>query len=102
MADGPSHEIVSIYMDSEKGTKAERTWPEMSEAPGDSIVRLRSVRLRTEEGNITDAIQEEATRKAFNIPKKYKRVCITPIGIPVEWPTKKKKEIGEFLAKETF
>jgi hypothetical protein len=51
---------------------------------------------------IIDAIPEEATKKAFNIPDNYNRVCITPIGVPVEWPTKEKKEIGTFLVKETF
>lgn len=51
---------------------------------------------------ITDAIPEQASRKAFNIPEKYKRICITPIGVPVEWPAKEKKELAEFLVKETF
>ncbi len=51
---------------------------------------------------ITDAIPEEATRKAFNIPDKYKRVCITPIGVPVEWPTKEKEAFETFLVRETF
>lgn len=51
---------------------------------------------------ITDAIPEEATQKAFNIPERYNRVCITPIGIPVEWPTKEKEAFETFLVKETF
>jgi len=51
---------------------------------------------------ITDAIPEEATQKAFNIPDKYKRVCITPIGVPVEWPTKEKEAFETFLVRETF
>jgi nitroreductase len=51
---------------------------------------------------ITDAIPEEATQKAFNIPEKYNRVCITPIGVPVEWPTKEKEALETFLVKETF
>ena len=51
---------------------------------------------------ITDAIPEEATQKAFNIPDKYKRVCITPIGVPVEWPTKEKETFETFLVRETF
>ena len=51
---------------------------------------------------ITDAIPEEATQKAFNIPEKYNRVCITPIGVPVEWPTKEKEAFEKFLVKETF
>ncbi len=51
---------------------------------------------------ITDAIPEEVTQKAFNIPEKYNRVCITPIGVPVEWPTKEKEAFETFLVRETF
>lgn len=51
---------------------------------------------------ITDAIPEEATKRAFNIPDKYKRVCITPIGVPLEWPTKEKEAFETFLVKESF
>jgi nitroreductase len=51
---------------------------------------------------ITDAIPEEATQKAFNIPENYNRVCITPIGVPVEWPTKEKEAFETFLVRETF
>ncbi len=51
---------------------------------------------------ITDAIPEEATQKAFNIPEKYNRVCITPIGVPVEWPKKEKEAFETFLVRETF
>ena len=54
-AEGPSHQIVSIYMDSEKGTRPEYRWPDLHEAPGDSVVRLCAVRVRTEEGTVTDA-----------------------------------------------
>ncbi len=51
---------------------------------------------------ITDAISEEVTKKALNIPERYKRVCITPIGIPVEWPTKEKEALETFIVRETF
>lgn len=51
---------------------------------------------------ITDAIPEGVTQKAFNIPEKYKRVCITPVGVPVEWPTKEKKELESFIVNEKF
>ena len=51
---------------------------------------------------ITDAISEEVTRKAFNIPEQYTRVCITPVGIPVEWPIKKKKSLDGFIVNERF
>ncbi|MBI5055574.1 MAG: ABC transporter ATP-binding protein [Nitrospirae bacterium] len=55
-ADGPSHNIVSIYMDSEKGTRPERVWPVLTDAPGDDTVRLRAVRVRTEDGRIMDVL----------------------------------------------
>ena len=46
---------------------------------------------------ITDAISAEVTKKAFQISDRYTRVCITPIGIPEEWPTKEKKDLGNFI-----
>jgi lipopolysaccharide transport system ATP-binding protein len=48
--DGPSHEVVRKYLQSDNGTSAFRTWPDPSKAPGNDIVRLHSVRVRTEEG----------------------------------------------------
>jgi lipopolysaccharide transport system ATP-binding protein len=67
-ADGPSNEIVSIYMDFGKGTKPERVWLDLSEAPGDAMARLFAVRVKTEEGTITDV---------FDINK--------PLGIEMEY-----------------
>ncbi len=67
-ADGPSEEIVSIYMDSEKGTRAEQKWTDLSQAPGDDIVRLCSLRILTENGKVTDAID----------------IC-QPVGIEMEY-----------------
>ena len=48
IADGPSHQIVSIYMNSERTTKAERKWHSLAEAPGDEVVRLNAVRVQNE------------------------------------------------------
>jgi len=55
-------------LNSEKGTKAERKWPELIEAPGDEVVRLCAVRVKTKEGLITDA---------FDIRR--------PVGIEMEY-----------------
>jgi lipopolysaccharide transport system ATP-binding protein len=55
-------------MDSDKGTKAERAWPNILEAPGDNVVRLCSVRVRTEEGKVTDVID---IRKPVGIDMEY-------------------------------
>jgi nitroreductase len=48
---------------------------------------------------ITDAISEKVTTEALLIPERYTRVCITPLGIPVEWPvTPEKKELNQFIS----
>ena len=52
---------------------------------------------------ITDAISDEVTKKVLNIPDRYTRVCITPLGVPVEWPkSPTKKPLEEFIAWETL
>ncbi len=48
--DGPSQEVVRHYLQSDTGTSAFRSWPDPSSAPGNDIVRLGAVRVRTEEG----------------------------------------------------
>ena len=52
--DGPTHEVISNYMNSEKSTKAERRWHDMMEAPGDEVVRLCGVRVRGNDGQVSD------------------------------------------------
>jgi lipopolysaccharide transport system ATP-binding protein len=54
IADGDTHEVVTAYLRSEMNTSARRQWT-AEEAPGNSIVRLREVRVRTEEGRIGEA-----------------------------------------------
>lgn len=68
LADGPSHKIVSIYMDSERGTRAVREWPNLTTAPGDDLVRLCAIRIRSEDGSITDTID---IRKPVSIEMEY-------------------------------
>lgn len=51
---------------------------------------------------MTDSIPEEATRKALKIPDRYKQVCVTPVGIPVAWPTQEKKKLEELIVRESF
>ncbi|MFC1639945.1 nitroreductase family protein [Gemmatimonadota bacterium] len=46
----------------------------------------------------TDSIPEEITRQVFEIPDRYTRVCITPIGVPEAWPdSPEKKSLDEFI-----
>ena len=53
--------------------------------------------------HITDSIPESVTKEVLRIPDHYTRVCITPIGIPVEWPdSPPKKKLKEFIAYEAL
>lgn len=54
VADGPAREIVSDYMHGGAQTMAERTWSDPARAPGGEIARLRSVRIKGEDGKTTD------------------------------------------------
>ena len=51
----------------------------------------------------TDTISPEVTRRVLRIPERYEQVCITPIGVPSEWPkSPAKKELADFIVYEGF
>jgi len=54
--DGPSHEVVSVYLKSGIGTSAQRQWDDVQAAPGNDVVRLRAVRVKTESGEVTETV----------------------------------------------
>lgn len=54
--DGPSPEAVRLYLGSGTGTNAAREWKDINQAPGNDIVRLRSIRVRTEDGQVCESI----------------------------------------------
>jgi lipopolysaccharide transport system ATP-binding protein len=56
LIDDLSDKVVSAYLSSGRGITAERTWSDLTKAPGDEIVRLRAVRVRTEDGTVTEAV----------------------------------------------
>ena len=50
---------------------------------------------------ITDAISENITKEVLQIPDRYTRVCITPLGVPEVWPdTPEKKKLEEMISYE--
>jgi lipopolysaccharide transport system ATP-binding protein len=53
--DGPATEIASEYMLRNLKTTAERSWPDPASAPGDSVVRLHSIRVHDEDGHTVEA-----------------------------------------------
>ena len=56
VADGPSSETVAAYLQSVHGTGSSALWPDLAEAPGDDLVRLRSLRVVDESGETTSAV----------------------------------------------
>lgn len=54
--DGPSHQVVSAYLQSGVGTTAVREWAELNKAPGNEIGRLCKVRVLDESGKVGDSI----------------------------------------------
>ena len=54
--DGAVQDVVAAYLSSGLGTTALREWPDLSEAPGDAIVRMVAVRVRAQDGNITSSV----------------------------------------------
>lgn len=56
IADGPSHEVVRAYLDTGLGTTAERSWPDVEQAPGDDVARLHAVRVRNHTGRVCEEI----------------------------------------------
>jgi len=54
--DDSSDLVVRAYMHAEKGTKVEREWSDLGSAPGDEVARLCSVRVKTKDGRVVDAV----------------------------------------------
>jgi lipopolysaccharide transport system ATP-binding protein len=56
LRDGPADEVVGAYMHAGTGTTALREWDDLSQAPGNEIVRLCAVRVRGEGRAVKEAI----------------------------------------------
>jgi lipopolysaccharide transport system ATP-binding protein len=51
MRDGPAAAVVNDYMGESLNVAAVREWPDPQSAPGNEVVRIRRVRVRTKEGD---------------------------------------------------
>lgn len=56
VSDGPSYQVASEYLSGGLGTTAEREWKDLNKAPGDEVVRLHAVRVRSETGEVQDVL----------------------------------------------
>jgi lipopolysaccharide transport system ATP-binding protein len=66
--DGPSVQVVNSYLTSGLGTTGAREWPDPARAPGGEMARLRAVRVRTEDGRVTDTVD---IRQPFGVEMEY-------------------------------
>jgi lipopolysaccharide transport system ATP-binding protein len=55
-ADGPPQEVATRYLSSGSGSPAERVWADIMQAPGDAVARLRAIRVLTDDGKMTEAV----------------------------------------------
>ena len=57
LQDGPSAQVVGAYLKSGLGTSASREWdPESDDQPGGEVAGLVAVRVRADDGRITEAV----------------------------------------------
>ncbi len=79
ISDGQAQSVVNQYLSSSWTVGAERVWEQTEEAPGDSVVRLRRVRVRAEEGETAASFD---VRRAVAIEITFDVTCagqnITP------------------------
>jgi lipopolysaccharide transport system ATP-binding protein len=66
IAEGPTHEVVRAYLETDLGRTSERSWT-IDTGPGDEVARLKSVRVVTD-GSTADEVD---IREAVNIEVEY-------------------------------
>jgi lipopolysaccharide transport system ATP-binding protein len=68
VADGPAHQVTRDYLRAGVGTTACREWPDARTAPGNDVVRLRAVRVRAQDGRVTETVD---IRRPVSIEMEY-------------------------------
>jgi lipopolysaccharide transport system ATP-binding protein len=79
LMDAPSHEVVNAYLHSDKGISTVREWSNLTSAPGDDFVRLCAVRVRAENGQVSDTFD---IRKPIGIEMEYEVLQPDHIMLP--------------------
>jgi lipopolysaccharide transport system ATP-binding protein len=68
VVDGPAHEVVRRYLESEPDRTGSREWDDPASAPGDDVARLKSIRVLPAAGGSTDEID---IRRPIDIEVEY-------------------------------
>jgi lipopolysaccharide transport system ATP-binding protein len=72
--DGPSSDVVAQYLQTSHGSGSERAWPDLAEAPGDGVARVRRVRVVNEDGTTVEAAdvrEPVGIEIAFTVLRRY-------------------------------
>jgi lipopolysaccharide transport system ATP-binding protein len=77
--DGPSAEVVAHYLQTTAGAGSSRSWPDLENAPGDELVRLRSVRVMRADGSNADYLD---VRQPVGIELAFRVLASGPPVIP--------------------
>jgi lipopolysaccharide transport system ATP-binding protein len=75
IADGPSHDVVRTYLDSGFGTTGKRAW-DLESAPGGEHLRLKSVRVLDERGEVSEAAD---IHRPIDVEVEYWNVSTSPV-----------------------
>ena len=77
--DGQSDKVVSTYLCSDLGTTAAREWLNPQKAPAGPYARLNAVRVRTEDGHVTESID---IRKSVGLEMEFEALQSGQIMLP--------------------
>lgn len=92
---------VVVLVDTESACSGYATNHDGPMAAGYLMIAARAFGYGT--AYLTDGIPEPVTREVLAIPTRYRRICITPIGIPDGWPPQQpKRKLEEMVAYETL
>jgi lipopolysaccharide transport system ATP-binding protein len=115
--DGSATKVVSHYLSSDIGIKAEKIWGNPLEAPQNEIVRARAVRVISNSGMVTDAIDVrnpveielawEVLKSGYQIQAEITvlneegLVIFTSVELDPEWQ-KKERPVGRYKSTVTI
>jgi lipopolysaccharide transport system ATP-binding protein len=79
VADGPSSDAIHAYMNAGSRTMAACEWQDLTRAPGGEVVRLVAVRVKTEEGEMTETVD---IRQPCHVEMEYEVLQSGFVSIP--------------------
>lgn len=56
LRDGPAHKVVSEYLSSGLGITCRREWHDLSRAPGNDVVRMVGMRVKSADGSVSESM----------------------------------------------